>query len=221
AAKHIIHLINDIARNVNNDPVIGDRLKIVYPENYNVTMAERLIPAADLSEQISTAGLEASGTGNMKFALNGAVTVGTLDGANVEISECVGLDNIFIFGLDAQEVMAVRHGYNTQNYIDASPRLAEVFHQINTGFYSPEEAHRYWDLLNKVRADDYFLVAADFEDYYATQRKIDAAYRDTAAWARKAVLNTAKCGFFSSDRTIKGYASDIWGVQSLLGGANG
>lgn len=217
AAKHIIHLINDIARNINTDPVIGDRLKVVYPENYSVTMAERLIPAADLSEQISTAGLEASGTGNMKFALNGAVTIGTLDGANVEISECVGCDNIYIFGLTADEVLAIRDGYNTQEFIDRGPRLAEVLGQIRDGYFSPGEPDRYAALLHKLMTDDYFVVAADFDAYFDTQRRIDRDFTDRAQWGRMAVLNTALCGWFSSDRTIAGYAGEIWNVRSLLG----
>ncbi len=215
-AKYIINLINDVARDVNNDPVIGDRLKIVYPPNYNVTMAERLIPAADLSEQISTAGFEASGTGNMKFALNGALTIGTMDGANVEISEFVGPDNIYIFGLTTEGVAAARPGYNTQSYIDADPRFSEVIKQIKTGYFSPEDPARYHALLKKLQKDDYFLVAADFSDYYETQRRVDVDFRDTAAWHRRAVLNTALSGWFSSDRTISGYARDIWDVRPLV-----
>ncbi|MCH2094161.1 MAG: glycogen/starch/alpha-glucan phosphorylase [Rhodobacteraceae bacterium] len=215
-AKYIIHLINDVARDVNNDPVIGDRLKIVYPPNYNVTMAERLIPAADLSEQISTAGFEASGTGNMKFALNGALTIGTLDGANVEISEFVGPDNIYIFGLTTDGVAAARPGYDTQAYIDADPRLSKVISQIRSGYFSPEDPDRYHALLKKLEKDDYFLVAADFSDYYQTQRRVDVDFRDSSAWHRRAVLNTALSGWFSSDRTIAGYARDIWNVRSLM-----
>jgi starch phosphorylase len=216
-AKNIIRLINDIAASINTDPVIGDRLKVVYPPNYNVTMAELLIPAADLSEQISTAGKEASGTGNMKFALNGAVTIGTLDGANVEIAERVGDENIYIFGLKSDEVDAVRDGYVTQDYIDRSPRLKEVIDQIASGFYSPTEPDRHAPVLEKLLRDDYFLVAADFDAYWDAQRRVDAGFADTDAWARMAVLNTARSGWFSSDRTIRGYAADIWGVRSLLG----
>ncbi len=215
-AKNIIRLINDIAKTINTDPVIGDRLKVVYPPNYNVSMAEILIPAADLSEQISTAGKEASGTGNMKFALNGAVTIGTLDGANVEIRDHVGADNIYIFGMTAAEVQAARHGYVTQNYIDASPILGEVIDQIRSGVYSPGEPTRHWPVLEKLLRDDYFMVAADFDAYWAAQRKVDAGFADPDHWARMAVLNTAHSGWFSSDRTIQGYADDIWGVSSLL-----
>ncbi|WP_370400078.1 glycogen/starch/alpha-glucan phosphorylase [Sulfitobacter sp. JB4-11] len=216
-AKNIIRLINDIAKSINNDPVIGDRLKVIYPPNYNVSMAEILIPAADLSEQISTAGKEASGTGNMKFALNGAVTIGTLDGANVEIRDHVGDENIYIFGMTADEVHAARDGYVTQNYIDASPILSEVIDQIRTGFYSEGDPTRHWPVLEKLLRDDYFMVAADFDAYWDAQRKVDAGFADRDAWARMAVLNTAHSGWFSSDRTIQGYADDIWGVSSLLG----
>lgn len=216
-AKNIIRLINDIARSINDDPVIGDRLKVIYPPNYNVSMAEILIPAADLSEQISTAGKEASGTGNMKFALNGAVTIGTLDGANVEIRDHVGDDNIYIFGMTAEQVQAARDGYVTQSYIDKSPILSEVIDQIRTGFYSPGEPTRHWPVLEKLLRDDYFMVAADFDAYWEAQRKVDQGFADPDAWARMAVLNTAHSGWFSSDRTIQGYADDIWGVSSLLG----
>ena len=216
-AKNIIRLINDIAKSINQDPVIGDRLKVIYPPNYNVSMAEILIPAADLSEQISTAGKEASGTGNMKFALNGAVTIGTLDGANVEIRDHVGDENIYIFGMTADQVQAARGGYVTQTYIDQSATLSEVIDQIRTGFYSPGEPTRHWPVLEKLLRDDYFMVAADFDAYWDVQRKVDQGFADRDAWARMAVLNTAHSGWFSSDRTIQGYADDIWGVASLLG----
>ena len=216
-AKNIIRLINDIAQSINNDPVIGDRLKVVYPPNYNVSMAEILIPAADLSEQISTAGKEASGTGNMKFALNGAVTIGTLDGANVEIRDHVGEENIYIFGMTADQVQGAREGYVTQNYIDQSAILSEVIDQVRNGVYSEGDPTRHWPVLEKLLRDDYFMVAADFDAYWDAQRKVDAGFADKDAWARMAVLNTAHSGWFSSDRTIQGYADDIWGVSSLLG----
>lgn len=216
-AKNIIRLINDIGSSINADPVIGDRLKVVYPANYNVSMAEILIPAADLSEQISTAGKEASGTGNMKFALNGAVTIGTLDGANVEIRDHVGADNIYIFGMTAEEVEAARDGYVTQAHIDRSPVLTEVIDQIRNGFYSPDEPTRHWPVLEKLLRDDYFMVAADFDAYFEAQRRVDDGFADRDAWSRMAVLNTARSGWFSSDRTIQGYADDIWNVASLSG----
>ena len=216
-AKNIIRLINDIALSVNTDPVIRDRLKVIYPPNYNVSLAEMLIPAADLSEQISTAGKEASGTGNMKFALNGAVTIGTLDGANVEIRDYVGDDNIYIFGMTTDEVQSARNGYVTQAIIDRSPILSEVIEQIRSGFYSPGESTRHWPVLEKLLRDDYFMVAADFDAYWGAQRKVDSGFASQDAWARMAVLNTALSGWFSSDRTIRGYAKDIWGIDPLAG----
>lgn len=213
-AKQIIRLINDIATTVNADPAMRGRLQIVYPPNYNVSMAEILIPAADLSEQISTAGMEASGTGNMKLALNGALTIGTLDGANVEIRDAVGDDNIFIFGLTADQVAATRAaGYSPGAVIAAEPRLAEVLDQIESGVFSPDDPGRYAGLAGNLRHHDWFLVAADFAAYYDTQRRIDRAWRDPEAWTRSAVLNTAHMGPFSSDRTIRGYAREVWNVE--------
>ena len=216
-AKDIIRLINDVAQVINADPVTGDRLKIVYPPNYNVTMAERLIPAADLSEQISTAGKEASGTGNMKFALNGALTIGTLDGANVEIRDHVGTENFFLFGLTAQEVMERRthHSYS-RAAIEASPRLQRVLGQIAEGRFAPQDPSRYHGLVGMLYDHDYFLVTCDFDSYFDTQRRADMAYQTPANWAAMALVNTASMGWFSSDRTIRGYAHDIWGAKSVL-----
>ncbi|MGF1659002.1 MAG: glycogen/starch/alpha-glucan phosphorylase [Rubrimonas sp.] len=212
-AKLIIKLINDVGRAINRDPACRGRLSVVYPPNYNVSMAEILIPASDLSEQISTAGKEASGTGNMKFAMNGALTVGTLDGANVEIGEQVGWENIFIFGHTAEQVLAIREaGYNPSKAIDADPHLAEVVDQIAAGAFSPEEPTRYAALVENLRHHDWFQVCADFTAYYEMQREIDAAWRDQDGWRRKAILNVARMGMFSSDRTIRGYARDVWGV---------
>ncbi|MEP2641457.1 glycogen/starch/alpha-glucan phosphorylase [Roseobacter sp.] len=217
-AKEIIHLINDAAKLINADPVTRDYLQIVYPENYNVSMAELLIPAADLSEQISTAGKEASGTGNMKFALNGAPTIGTLDGANVEIRDCVGAENFFLFGLTASEVTARRAEPNyARRAIEASPRLARVLHQIESGVFSPSDKGRYAGLVQGLMDHDYFLVTCDFDSYFDTQRVVDKAFADPAGWTRMAALNTARVGWFSSDRTIAGYARDIWGASRLTG----
>ncbi len=212
-AKLIIKLANDVARVVNGDPTVRGKLKVVFLPNYNVSLAERIIPAADLSEQISTAGMEASGTGNMKLALNGALTIGTLDGANVEIKERVGDDNIFIFGLTAEEV-AARHraGLSARDTIAASPRLAEVLDAVSSGVFSPDDTGRYRDLVNTLRDHDHFLVTADFDAYYAAQRRVDALWRDEAAWWRCSIMNTARVGWFSSDRTIGEYARDIWNV---------
>ncbi|WP_372570499.1 glycogen/starch/alpha-glucan phosphorylase [Ruegeria jejuensis] len=210
-AKQIIHLINDVARVVNADPATKGRLKIVFPPNYNVTMAERLIPAADLSEQISTAGKEASGTGNMKFALNGALTIGTLDGANVEIRDHVGSENFFLFGLTASEVVdrRIQHGFS-RNAIEASPRLQRVLGQIFEGLFSPEDPYRYHGLIGMLYDHDHFLVTCDFDSYYDTQRRADVVFQNPRNWASMALMNTASMGWFSSDRTIRGYARDIW-----------
>jgi starch phosphorylase len=212
-AKKIIKLINDVADAVNNDPIVGDRLKIVYLANYNVSLAEVLIPAADLSEQISTAGMEASGTGNMKFALNGALTVGTLDGANVEIRDHVGEDNIFIFGMTAEQVFARRAGGKRgRSSIESSPVLTDVLGAVVSGLFSADDPHRFDDIVGGLYDHDYFMVAADFDDYHAMQSTIDRAYGEEERWMRMAILNTANMGWFSSDRTIRGYAADIWDV---------
>ncbi|SNY93237.1 starch phosphorylase [Cohaesibacter sp. ES.047] len=215
-AKQIIHLINDVATVINNDPATKDYLQIVFPPNYNVSMAEVLIPAADLSEQISTAGKEASGTGNMKFALNGALTIGTLDGANVEIREHVGPENFFLFGLTASEVVERRKQPEyARRAIEASPRLYRVLNQIASGVFSPDEQHRYGSIVQMMYESDYFLVTCDFDAYFDCQRKVDKAYKDTKMWTKMAILNTANVGWFSSDRTIMGYAKDIWNTRSL------
>ena len=213
-AKTIIKLINDIARTINNDPVIGDRLKIAFLPNYRVSLAEKIIPAADLSEQISTAGMEASGTGNMKFALNGALTIGTLDGANVEIKERVGEDNIFIFGLHADEVLASRQeGYDARAMLRRTPALEETLKAIKAGVFSPEDPKRFHDFIEGLLDHDYFMVTADFAAYAETQRRVDRDFEDGGDWMRRAILNTAHAGWFSSDRTILGYARDIWGIE--------
>lgn len=211
-AKRIIHLINDVARTINADPRIGNRLKVVFVPNYSVSLAEIIMPAADLSEQISTAGTEASGTGNMKFALNGALTIGTLDGANVEIREQVGEDNIFIFGHTTEQVADIRmRGYQPRSYYEADPRLAAAVDAIGDGAFSPEEPERYQSIYDAlVNWGDHYLLLADYASYVATQDKVDALYRDTDAWTRKAILNVAGMGPFSADRTIAQYAHEIW-----------
>jgi starch phosphorylase len=212
-AKLIIKLANDVARRVNADPMIGDLLKVVFIPNYNVSQAEKIIPAADLSEQISTAGMEASGTGNMKFALNGALTIGTLDGANIEIKDHVGDENIIIFGLTADEVAAKRaNGYNPREVIEGSMELQHAVASIASGVFSPDDSHRYEGLMGGLYDHDWFMVAADFDGYAAAQRSIDLRWADPQAWRATAIHNVARMGWFSSDRTISEYAREIWGV---------
>ncbi|TCZ55444.1 glycogen/starch/alpha-glucan phosphorylase [Roseicella aquatilis] len=212
-AKLIIKLTHDVARVVNSDPTVRGLLKVAFLPNYNVSLAEMIVPAADLSEQISTAGMEASGTGNMKLALNGALTMGTLDGANVEILERVGADNIFIFGLTTDQVEARRRdGTHGAAAIQVSHRLGEVLEAVESGVFSPDDRGRYRDLIGSLRGHDYFMVSADFDSYFEAQRRADARWRDGAGWMRSAVLNTAGVGWFSSDRTIAEYAEEIWRV---------
>jgi starch phosphorylase len=212
-AKLIIKLANDVAKVINRDPSVRGLLKVVFVPNYNVSLAEMMIPAADLSEQISTAGMEASGTGNMKFALNGALTIGTLDGANVEISEHVGDDNIFIFGLTADQVAERRgSGYNPRVLIENTPELAQALAAISSGVFSPDDPARYRDLVSDLYDRDWFMVAADFDAYAATQRSVDAVWNNSPDWYAKAIRNVARMGWFSSDRTIREYANDIWNV---------
>jgi starch phosphorylase len=217
SAKLIIKLINDVAEKVNNDPVVGDRFKVIYIPNYNVTRAELIIPGADLSEQISTAGMEASGTGNMKLALNGALTIGTLDGANIEILERVGDENMFIFGLTADEVIEQRQiGYQPGKLIEENETLSNVLKEIGKGTFSNGDQDRFKPLLNNLYQYDYFMIAADFSSYLARQRDVGAAYRDYQRWFRSAILNTANVGWFSSDRTIRSYDQEIWRSKPSL-----
>jgi starch phosphorylase len=192
---------------------VGGLLKVVFVPNYNVTLAERIIPAADLSEQISTAGMEASGTGNMKFALNGALTIGTLDGANIEIKDRVGDDNIFIFGLTADEVAAKRaDGYVPREVIEGSRELRQAVEAIASGVFSPDDPRRYTDLMGGLYDHDWFMVAADFDTFAAAQRRVDTRWEDQKSWRAAAIRNIANVGWFSSDRTIGEYARDIWKV---------
>jgi len=216
-AKWIIQLINNVAGTINNDPQVRDLLKVVFVPNYNVSRAEIIIPAADLSEQISTAGMEASGTGNMKFALNGALTIGTLDGANVEIREEVGDENIFIFGLTADEVAQRRaEGYYPVEIARDLPELSRVLEQLSTGEYSPSDLRRFHPLANRLMDDgEYFLVFADYLAYLEAQDRVDEAFRDQLRWNRMALINTARVGKFSSDRSISDYAEKIWKVGAI------
>jgi starch phosphorylase len=212
-AKLIIKLINDVAEIVNNDPVVAGRLTIAFLPDYNVSLAEVIIPAADLSEQISTAGMEASGTGNMKLALNGALTIGTLDGANIEIRDHVGPENISIFGMEAMDVVARRNqGLDATDAIRRSPRLARAINAIGGGEFSPDDPGRFESIAHALRYLDHYMVSADFDAYYEAQRGIDARWQVVPAWTRASILNVARMPWFSSDRTIREYAQDIWNV---------
>ena len=213
-AKLIIRLINDVATLINDDPAVGDKLKVVFYPNYEVSAAELLFPGSDLSEQISTAGTEASGTGNMKMALNGALTIGTLDGANVEIKEEVGNENIFIFGLTTNEVAQTKaQGYNPWDYYNNNAELKEVLDMIAGGFFSVEEPDRYQAIFdNLLHKGDHYLLLADYASYIAAQDAVGALYQDQEEWSRMAILNVARVGKFSSDRTIGEYAKNIWNV---------
>ena len=212
-AKLIIKLINDVAEVVNNDPAIGGKLKVVFLADYNVSLAEIIIPAADLSEQISTAGMEASGTGNMKLALNGALTIGTLDGANLEIRDHVGPENIAIFGMEALEVVVRRkQGLDATDVIARSPHLSRAIRAIESGEFSPDDPGRFESVGHSLRHLDHYMVCADFDAYFDAQRGIDARWQVVPAWTRASILNVARMPWFSSDRTIREYAKDIWDV---------
>lgn len=213
-AKLHIKLINNVAQKINNDTAVNDKLKVVFLPNYSVSLAERIIPAADLSEQISTAGMEASGTGNMKLALNGALTIGTLDGANIEIRERVGDENIFIFGNTVEELNHLRQsGYVPGDYLDKNEELQQIFAQLSSGFFAPEDPDLFQPIINALlNQGDYYMLLADFNSYVQTQREVDGAYADPADWARKAIINVANMGYFSSDRSVREYAEKIWRV---------
>lgn len=214
-AKKIIKLISNVAAVVNNDPVIGDRLKLIFLENYRVSLAEKIIPAADLSEQISLAGTEASGTGNMKFMLNGALTIGTLDGANVEMAEEVGRDNIFIFGMTVDEVeQRRRNGYNPREFYENNVELKLCLDQIQGGFFSPEDPNLFSDIIDALlNHGDHYMLLADYQAFIDCQGQVDKLFNNPMEWARKALLNIAASGKFSSDRTIEQYAREIWNVE--------
>ena len=216
-AKRIIHLINAVGSVVNNDPRVEGRLKVLFPPNYNVTLAERVIPAADLSEQISLAGKEASGTGNMKFALNGALTIGTDDGANVEIRELVGDDNFFLFGMTEPEVAALwAKGYRPSEFYQGNEDLRRAMDLIASGAFSGGDRSTFEPIVSNLLYDDRFMVLADYGSYLQAQRTVDAAYADQDAWTRSAILNVARCGFFSSDRSMRDYIERIWHTPPSL-----
>ncbi len=216
-AKNIIKAINAVGAKINADERINGRLKVVFLPNYRVSLAQRIVPAADLSEQISTAGKEASGTGNMKLALNGALTIGTLDGANVEIREEVGDENIFICGMTVEEVEALwKKGYNPREYLDADEELRAVVDWVGSNYFTPDEPHGVFSMLrdNLVYSDP-FLCLPDFRSYSDAQQRVDVAFRDRPRWAEMAILNTARMGKFSSDRTIAEYAREIWQLDPV------
>ena len=215
-AKSIIHLAHDVGRVVNSDPRVGDKLKLVFLPNYGVSLAETIIPAADLSEQISTAGTEASGTGNMKFALNGALTIGTWDGANIEMAEAMGVENMFVFGLKTEAVAKMKQlGYDPRLYVEENAQLKRVVTAIADGEFSGGDRERYAGLIDNLLGRDEYMLMADFAGYVSMQSQVDALYKDPAAWARQALLNVAGMGWFSSDRTIAEYVERVWSVKSL------
>jgi starch phosphorylase len=216
-AKNIIKLINSVSEVINSDPDIGDKLKVVFIPNYSVSSAQLILPAADLSEQISTAGMEASGTGNMKFALNGALTIGTLDGANIEILQEVGKENIFIFGLTAEQVQQYhQNGYDPSQFYQQNPELQQTIDMIKNGYFSQDHPELFHSIIDSLlNRGDYYLVMADYEAYLKCQEKVTQTYQDHNLWTKMAILNVANMGKFSSDRTIKEYARDIWRVKPI------
>ncbi len=214
-AKLTIKFINNIADIINRDKGVNNKIKLIFLENYRVSLAEKIFPASDLSEQISTAGTEASGTGNMKFMMNGALTIGTLDGANIEMAQKVGDENIFIFGLKAHEVEALRHkGYHPQNTIEKNPMLKEIFKLIHSGFFSPHDVKLFAPIVQSLTHHDHYLVCADFESYCQKQDEVSRLYLNKEEWTKKSITNVAQSGYFSSDRTIREYAKDVWNVPT-------
>ena len=216
-AKLIIKFINNVAQVINKDPAVGDLLKVAFLPNYCVTSMEIVCPGTDLSEQISTAGKEASGTGNMKFMMNGALTIGTLDGANIEIREAVGADHFFLFGLNAEQVEAARDGYDPQTLIANDPDLKEVIALIRSGYFNQFEPGLFQPILAAIESPgDPWLTAADFASFVAAQQRVAEAYQDTAHWTRMSILNSAASGRFSTDRTIQDYNSAIWQLEPVV-----
>ena len=215
-AKQVIRLINDVAKVINADPDCQDHLKVAFIPNYSASLAEIIIPGTDLSEQISTAGTEASGTGNMKFAMNGALTIGTMDGANVEIHDAAGSDNIFIFGLETDEVAKLKKSYTPWDYYNKDEELKLVLDMIGNGTFSPQEKERYSSVSHSLLdGGDYYMLLADYRSYLKSQDDVDEAYQDTEKWARMSIYNTANMGFFSSDRSIQDYAENIWHIEKM------
>jgi starch phosphorylase len=215
-AKLIIKFINSVADVVNRDPDVRDRLKVVFLPDYNVTNGQKIYPAADLSEQISTAGKEASGTGNMKFSMNGALTIGTLDGANVEIREEVGAENFFLFGLNVEEVDRLKaKGYRPSDYYNANPELQEAIELILSGFFSHGDVQLFKPLIDSLMYQDQYLLFADYQSYIECQGQVNQAYLDRDRWTKMSILNVARMGKFSSDRAIQEYSQEIWQVEPV------
>jgi starch phosphorylase len=215
-AKLIIKLINSVAAVINQDPNVSQFLKVVFMPDFNVKNGQRVYPAADLSEQISTAGKEASGTGNMKFAMNGALTIGTLDGANIEIRDAVGHENFFLFGLTADEVAKLKtSGYNPRTYYEANPALRDTIDLIDSGFFSNGDRELFRPLTESLLNRDDYMLLADYQAYVDCQQRVSEAYRDQKNWTRMSILNSARVGRFSSDRSIREYCRDIWKVSPM------
>jgi len=215
-AKLIIKLINSVAEVVNHDPDVRNKIKVIFLANFNVTLGEKIYPAADISEQISLAGKEASGTGNMKFSLNGALTIGTLDGANIEIREAVGAENFFLFGRTAEQIEKLAsEGRSPKHFIENNPDLQEAIHLIRSGLFSRGDSGLFQPLLDALIHKDPFFVFADAAAYFGCQQQVSRAFRDEEEWARMSILNTARMGWFSSDRSIREYCDDIWNLSPV------
>lgn len=213
----MIKLINTIAKKVNNDPDTSDYLKVVFVENYNVSYAEVIMPACDISEQISTASKEASGTGNMKFMMNGGITLGTMDGANVEIFDLVGNDNIFIFGMNAEEVTSLmkEHTYHPSDIYQSDQRIHRILDLLVSGFFEDVDQEEFREIYNRLVYDDTYFVLKDFDAYCKAHEAANETYKDQTAWARMSIVNIAKSGIFSSDRSIQDYANLIWKIKKV------
>ncbi len=213
--KLIIKLIHNVSEVVAAHPLVRDKLEVIFVPNYGVTLAQLIMPAAELSEQISTAGYEASGTGNMKFALNGALTIGTYDGANIEIREEVGEDNFFLFGLNPEEIFDARINYNPAKYIEQNKELSQIMDQFSNGFFSPENPGLFQPIVDSILSGDKYCVLADYASFIECQEKVSQAYNDQEKWDRMAILNVARSGKFSSDRAISEYAKNIWHISAV------
>ncbi|HOJ44327.1 MAG TPA: glycogen/starch/alpha-glucan phosphorylase, partial [Syntrophorhabdaceae bacterium] len=213
--KLIIKLIHNVKMIIDGNDWLKNRIQVIFVPNYSVTLAQKIIPAADLSEQISTAGYEASGTGNMKFALNGAITIGTLDGANIEIMDEVGEENFFAFGLKAQEIMNLRSSYNPRRYYEGNEELKKAIDQIRDGYFSPGQPNLFQPIVDALLQRDEYFVLADYASYVECQERVSRAYLDSERWTKMAILNVARSGIFSSDRCIKEYAEKVWGIKPV------